>query len=423
MSWSAVGSFLQAGFAGAGTIALNNQNVGDLILLAAYSVDSSTNHVNSISGGGATWSQIGTTFVGSVNAKTATIWAGKVTATGAQTATLNITGGGPTIRVAGQEFSSTLGSWTLDGQANLDGSGTNTWPSLTPASSGELYFGFASNSNSASKGSTSGYVYQVTSQGNGCAFDPSCGTSATSPVWADSTQVFGSMILVKEVSGGGGSGGPGTFTYVGPKQTPVESNPFSLTTYTIGDIVLLEVALSGTGITVSGVSGGNCTWTQIVAPVNISALAGYASIWLGTVTSTGAANVTLTFSGGTPSTIRPIVDEFSVSTGAASVQLDNYVVLDNAAGTNTVPTATPSGSGELLWGYAHDMNSSTAGSTPGVLYEIDGNGNGTNYDLSVSAPTTVVWGDSSHNGGITALLTASTSGSSGNSALVAWFTA
>jgi len=200
MTFTPVGSFLQAALnPGPGTISLNNQGIGNLILLAAYS-DSSTNWVNSVTGGGATWTQISTRFTGSTNARTATIWAGTVTATGAQTATLGITGGSPNIRAAGLEFSSTVGSWALDVQSNLDGTGTNTWPSLTPSGSGELYFGFAIDSGSAVAGATSGYTYHSTTQGNGAAWNPSV-SAASAPVWGDSGHVFGSMILVKETGG------------------------------------------------------------------------------------------------------------------------------------------------------------------------------------------------------------------------------
>ena len=201
MTFAAVGSFLQGGAVGGGTVAMNNQAVGDLVMLAAISTDSVNNYVNSISGGGATWTQIGVHVTGSTNSMIATLWMGTVTATGTQTATLNVTGGGPTIRAAGNEFSSTVGSWAVDGsKTTLDSAGTNTWPSLTPAGSGDLYFGFAIDSGTASAGSTSGYSYHVTTQGNGCCFNPACSAAAQAPVWGDSGHEFGPMVLIRETS-------------------------------------------------------------------------------------------------------------------------------------------------------------------------------------------------------------------------------
>lgn len=206
MTWTAVGSFLQAAATpGPGTISLNNQQAGNLILIAA-AVDSTSNWVNSITGGGATWSQVGVKFTGSTNARIITLWQGTVTATGAQTATMNITGGAPDIRAGGGEFHSSVGSWALDGsQGNLDGSGTATWPSLTPSGSGRLYFGFAIDSGTAVAGSTSGYTYNVTAQGNGAAWNPNV-SAASAPVWGDSGSVFGAVILMKETGAASPSG-------------------------------------------------------------------------------------------------------------------------------------------------------------------------------------------------------------------------
>lgn len=201
-----------------------------------------------------------------------------------------------------------------------------------------------------------------------------------------------------------------SWTHVGSKRSPAEAATFSVVTVTAGDIVLLSLVNTGTS-TVTGVSGGGCTWRNLVPDQAISVLSGFGSVWLGTVTTPGTANVTVTFSGATPGTIRPNYDEFTCSDGAAAVSLDNFQILNSAAHTATMPTATPSGTGELYWGYAHDAASSVVGTNgvpAGMVYEVDANGNGTNYDLSVSAPVAAVWGDSSHDGGIFVLVTSQT---------------
>ena len=86
-----------------------------------------------------------------------------------------------TIRGAGQEFSATSGGWQLDSQASLNSGGTNTWPSLTPAASGELYFGWAYDSGSATGGSTPGYSYFADGNGNGLAYNVSCAEGRQPP--------------------------------------------------------------------------------------------------------------------------------------------------------------------------------------------------------------------------------------------------
>jgi hypothetical protein len=147
---------------------------------------------------------MGTPFTGSVNTGlTAAVFAGKVTSTSPATVTITWSGTDPVPHesVTGQEYSSTAGSWALDVQAHLDSSGTNTWPSLTPAGNGELYFGYAVNDGAASNGSTSGYVYQSDADQNGLAYNLNCaGGVATAPVWGDNGQIFGIMVLVKETT-------------------------------------------------------------------------------------------------------------------------------------------------------------------------------------------------------------------------------
>lgn len=202
MTWSAVGSWLS----GTSTVALNNQAVGNLILLEVENKDT-TVWATSVSGGGVTWAQLGTRFTGTVNARSAVVFAGTVTATGVGNATVTFNGSPTSNHAVAHEFHSTAGSWSLDVQGDIDSSGTNTWASLTPAGAGELYFGFAVNAGSASAGSTSGYVYSANADGsgNGALYNTACTSSAQAPVWGDSTEIFGVMVLVKETGSGGGT--------------------------------------------------------------------------------------------------------------------------------------------------------------------------------------------------------------------------
>ena len=199
MTFAANGAFPdQTEFVGAGILNLNNTAVGDLIPLVAISVDSTTNYVTGITGGGADWTQIGVPHVGVNNGGVITRWQGKVTATGLQTANVAVTGGAPTIAICNQEFSSTAGSWTVDATADLDVvNGNSAWPTLTPTGSSELYFGFATNFGIAAAGSTPGYVYHVTNHNDGCAWNVSV-SAPSAPVWGDTGQTFGAMILVRE---------------------------------------------------------------------------------------------------------------------------------------------------------------------------------------------------------------------------------
>lgn len=181
------------------SFSLTPAGVGHLILLEIEN-NSAAVWATGVSSSNVTWSQMGTVLKGTTNSRSSVVFAGTVTAASAATVTVTLNGSPGTFHVVGHEFSSTVGSWALDGsQANLDGAGTNTWPALTPtAGAGELYFGYAIDSSSAVAGSTSGYTYANDGSGNGIAWNASCPNSATSPAWGDSGSIFGVMVLVKE---------------------------------------------------------------------------------------------------------------------------------------------------------------------------------------------------------------------------------
>lgn len=181
--------------------------VGDLIMAEVINVSNATSTCTALSSTNVTWTA-STTLTGSTNANTAAIFFGKVTSTSTATVTLTWSSTTPTtIRIAAQEFSSTVGSWALDTSGHLDGAGTNVWPSLTPAGSGELYWGFALDSGSATAGTTSGYTYDIdATHSNGMGFNPACGAAATGPTWGDGGHFFGIMQLIKETSGANPAG-------------------------------------------------------------------------------------------------------------------------------------------------------------------------------------------------------------------------
>lgn len=208
MTWTATGAWVSAH---ATTLAVNNQAVGNLLLVGVLNTSNNTVWCTGLSGGGATWTPFGVKFSISVFGfpEYATLFAGTVTATGAGTVTPSWSGTAPaSYYLDGHEFHSSVGSWSLDVQGNLDSAGTTSWASLTPASSGELYFGFEDNAGSASGGTTSGYVYNLNPSGLGQAYNLSCPSGvATFPVWADTDGRAGIMVLVQETGGGGAASG------------------------------------------------------------------------------------------------------------------------------------------------------------------------------------------------------------------------
>ena len=175
---TAVGTFTSNEGPALSTLAVAPQTVGDVLVVFAAVTSTTTPKVSSISGGGvSTWTK-GVQFDGSTG-DDEEIWYGKVSSTGASTITFTWSSSisGHTAEYGAQEFSAGLGSnttWALDKTGTLNNASSTTvgFPSLSPSASSELYYGFADIPNAPSTGSTSGFTYAITADGNITAFDP-----------------------------------------------------------------------------------------------------------------------------------------------------------------------------------------------------------------------------------------------------------
>ena len=211
MTYTAVGSLTGASVAGAMTsfsLTTGSAASGEFVLCEVLDFGGART-ATALSSSNATWAALGSPAATTNGPAHCQVFLGTVTA--ASTATVTITwGAGATGSFEGcafQEFSSTTGIPVLDKQGTLDSTGTSNWVSLTPAAAGEAYFGYAENASSAISGSTSGYTYNasVDGNGNGAAYNPNCGASATFPVWGDTNEQAGIMVLVMPPPAAGGS--------------------------------------------------------------------------------------------------------------------------------------------------------------------------------------------------------------------------
>jgi hypothetical protein len=168
---------------------------GDVILLHVTTEGNAP--PTGISGGDATWKQVGNTLRGSVNSGlSAAVYEGTVTAAGTAQATVTTSGTPSAVRIGGQEYNPGSGqTGVLVSQANLDVTGTSTGPSITPTGSNELYSFYGFDTGTGSAGSTPGYSYEVDNNGNVYAFDAA--SPAQPPVFGDSNVAFGIAVLVQ----------------------------------------------------------------------------------------------------------------------------------------------------------------------------------------------------------------------------------
>jgi hypothetical protein len=153
------------------TLNINPQKVGDLLILSSQ-IHSQTNPISSVTAPGTgTW-QNAEQYVNVPNNITEEIWYTTVSTAGPTTITVNytgsITGLSPEL-VADSYTTANPATWTV---GNAGGTGaasttTITFPSVTSgAGANQLYWGYAESTQTALPGSTAGFKYSTTADGN-----------------------------------------------------------------------------------------------------------------------------------------------------------------------------------------------------------------------------------------------------------------
>ena len=385
------------------TPSINPQKVNDIIVMHVISQGSAP--PTGVTGGNCTWKQAGTTFNGTVNAGfSSAVFVGTATATGAATATISFSGSPTAIRGITQEFLSSTGQYqVLTPQGNLDNTGSNSFPTLTPTAPNILYSGYAFSSSTTTAGSTPGYTYQTDANGNEYCYNPSCQQQAQTPTAGNATLTFGTAVLISAPQS------TGSFTAVGgliqSQQVTGNTTTISINPTSVGNLILLHVESEGSAPPAS-IQGGNCNWQQLGTNFQGTTNAGInEAVFAGTATATGAANATITYTGNPPS-VNIRGHEFYSSTGQWT--LVSQAGLDSA-GTNTMPTLVPTAAGQLYAVSVLDSSTNVSGTTPGYTYLQDINSNGYAFNPSCTTdPQTPTFGDSTCDFGIAILLSTGT---------------
>lgn len=167
---------------------------------------------------------------------------------------------------------------------------------------------------------------------------------------------------------------------------------FSMAPTSVGNCFPLAIAVyTGSALTVTGVSGGNCTWAFCGRYADTGG-SSKREMWLGTATATGTATCTITYSAsvaGNP--VELDAQEFTNGTGAGTTwALDGAVAgTTNTASTScTFPSLTPTAAGEIY--FAHWFTSSshlTTSPTSGYVVAQDPFTDGILYNPSCTGST------------------------------------
>jgi hypothetical protein len=392
-----VGSLADSAGTGASSMSVTPAAVGDAWLVTVK-ISSSTVAVSSVAGGGATsWTRV-ESFEDSTSHDIET-WLGTITTTGPSAITVTYNSANTVDdELTAQEFSSAYGgtaSWSLDtagGQSN-QASVTITSPSLTAAGRGELYLGYARSPQQAFAGSTPGFTYDPTTDGNMVLFDtnaagtlaPTCSQSSADPSAAVAVlvQVTGSV-----------SGPPPTPPEVAAVGTLADQvydgggTTLNISPQAAGDLLVLNID-SHAPFAAASVSGGGITWN--LAAQYVSARGHDIEMWFGTVAVPGGGVVTVSW----PSPgvggywTEYTAQEFSSAYGAQTT----WTIDDGQAATLNVPysatvsypTLTPMLAGDLYYGYAGVPNVPTAGTTPGFSWMYSAGDNPICYDPDMSS--------------------------------------
>ena len=200
MTFAAVGAMVYTSSSLASyTASLNPTAVNNFFMVALQS-DSNTIFCSSISGGNCTWIEFVPKYLGTNQNYYQQIFLGTATGTGAVNATITMTGAAFSTFGA-QQFSRTVGAPILDKRINVDAVSINTFPAITPAAAGELYWAHAYDSGTAAAGSTPGYVYYSDGNADGTCYNVNCTAAAQAPVWGDTSTRMGIIVLVMESGG------------------------------------------------------------------------------------------------------------------------------------------------------------------------------------------------------------------------------
>ncbi len=388
-----VGSLASLYGANVNAISMSPQHVGDALVLS-ITIDTASVSVNSISGGGSSWTKL-ESATDSNDDREVELWLGTVNSTGSSTIYMNYSGdtNGAYVDLSVQEFSAGLGQnthWSADkasSASTTSSTSTISLPSLTPSGSNELYVGYAWLPQYVTTGSTAGVSYPITAAGNLFAYDGDV-SSAIAPTAIQSPdgdyQAVGALITAS----------PSAISSVGSLSSNGGTNLASLSVspQANGDALLLAVAIDNPSVSVSSVSGGGSSWTKLET-ITDSTNNRDDELWLGTVTSTGSSSISVTFSATPNSWVELSSEEFTAGLGSNTVWSKDSAA-NSSSTTNTTalsyPSLAASGSLELYLGFTELENVASSGTSAGFTYQTTSSNNQIAYDTDVSgsvAPT------------------------------------
>jgi hypothetical protein len=214
---------------------------------------------------------------------------------------------------------------------------------------------------------------------------------------ATASQATPTVSAVSPTSGpvSAGSSGPQPITRENAN-FPLNNESFGNHTMTInplkvGDLVVLSMQLHTTGISVTGITGGNTGgWQRAVAYNNTGTDTLHYEVWWGVATATGPSAVNITYSGDVSNwAIELIADSFTTASALPWAVVTSGGSSNPSSGSASWPALTSSGlADQLYWGASEEESEATSSPTPGFTTGVTANGNCFVYDGGLAPSTT-----------------------------------
>ena len=253
MTFSAVSTL---GSATAKTFTLTPHATGDFILLWVTS-ETAADYATSLSSSNMSWDASPLVAHTSLpnNGVVQTVFKGQVTSTSGATATVTLSAGSPTLRIAWQEFSNTLGysAVTLDASGTVDLASSGTMPPVTPSKSGTCTAATSSTTGAAAQAAPAATPTSSTRTPTSSRTRPPARTAAQTPNIGDSNGTCGIGVMLYEAvtsyAGAAALSGTGTLTASGKVVVPAAAALSGSGTLTSAPAVAIpaSVTLLGTG--------------------------------------------------------------------------------------------------------------------------------------------------------------------------------
>ena len=192
-----------------------------------------------------------------------------------------------------------------------------------------------------------------------------------------------------------GSSGPQPITRESAN-FPLNNESFGNNTMTInplkvGDLVVLSMQLHTTGISVTGITGGNTGgWQRAISYNNTGTDTLHYEVWWGVATSTGPSAVNITYSGDASQwAIELIADSFTTASALPWAVVTSGGSSNPSSSSASWPALTSSGlADQLYWGASEEESEATSSPTPGFTTGVTANGNCFVYDGGLVPSTT-----------------------------------